>query len=319
MYIEKENIFKIKWLISESEKILLVAHKNPDWDTIGSTTALYEYLKNIWKKPVLVCESDIPFNLQFIPNSEFFKKDFDLKDFDLIIICDAWAKNVAWFLNTHPELYEKILPTINLDHHKKNDMYWTINIVDIKYPSTTCLIFDIFKILDIEINKNIATSLLTWIYTDTGSFMHSNTNSYPLNIASVLLKKWANIRLIYKNIFKTIKISTMNLWWKVFDNIFKNKDWVVFSILKEKDFTETDSNYEELTWVIDYVNSIPDSKFSLLLTERDWKVKWSLRTLQDDIDLTEIAWRFGWWWHKKASWFSIWWKIVKEVSWKIVN
>lgn len=319
MYIEKEKILEIELLINKAKNILIVAHKNPDWDTIWATTAWYEYLLSLWKSPYLVCESDIPLNLKFIPNSEFFNKDFNLKNFDLAIICDAWAKNVAWFLEIHPELYEKTIPVINLDHHKKNDMYWTFNFIDTRYASTTCLIFDIFKFLNIEITKNIATSLLTWIYTDTWSFMHSNTDSYSLNIASYLLKKWANIRLIYKNIFKTIQISTMHLWWRVFNNTFKNKEWITFSILKEDDFKETRSNYDELSWVIDYLNSIPNSKFSLLLTERDWKVKWSLRTLQDDIDLTEIASRFWWWWHKKASWFTIWWKIIREVNWKIVS
>ena len=316
--LDESKLQAIKAHIDSAHNILIVAHKNPDWDTIWATTAWYEALKNMGKNPTLVCESEMPDNMHFVPNIEHFKQDFNLDDYDIALICDAWAKHVAGFFETHPELYEQRIPVINLDHHKKNDMYWTINIVEL-YASTTCLIYEIFNYLWIDINKNMATSLLTWIYTDTWSFMHSNTDPFTLRTASALLRLWANLRYIYKYIFKTTKISTLRLWGRVLSNIFKNDEWITMSTVQEDDFIETGSTYEELTWVVDYLNSVPDSKFSVLLTERDWKVKGSLRTLSDEIDLTEIAWRFWWWWHKKASWFTVWWKLKKEVSWKIVE
>lgn len=316
--LDKEKLLAIKNFIDKSFNILLVAHKNPDWDTLWATTALYEYLKKIWKNPCLVCESGVPENLSFIPNSELFSKSFNLDDFDIAIICDAWAKNVAWFYETNPELFEQKIPVINLDHHLKNDNYWTINIIE-QYAATVCLIYELLMYLNAFINPNIATSLLTWIYTDTWSFMHSNTDPYTLRVAAELLRKWANLRYIYKYVFKTIKISTLKLWWRVLSNTYKNDENIIIATVTEDDFKETWSSYDELTWVVDYVNSVPNSKFSILLTERDWKVKWSLRTLNNDIDLTEIAWRFWWWWHKKAAWFTIWWKLKKEISWKVVK
>lgn len=316
--IQKDKIEKIKELIQNSKNILVLAHKNPDWDTIWAATAWYEFLKNEGKTVKLVCESKVPKNLQFIPNSEFLENDFDLEDFDLVIINDAWAKQVAWFIQSKPELYEKKIPTINIDHHKSNDMYWTLNIV-IPVASTTCLIYKIFEELNYKITPNIATSLLTWIYTDTWSFMHSNTDSFTLKIASKLILLWGNTRLIAESFFNKIEISTLRLWWRVLEKVNKNEEWVVTSIVTKEDFTNSWAKYEELAWVVDYINSIPDSKYSFLLTEKDWEmVKGSLRTLNDDVDLTEIAWRFWGGGHKKAAWFTVWGKLQKETVWKIV-
>lgn len=318
MVIEKEKIEAIKKYIEKSQRILVIAHKNPDWDTLGSATAWYEYLKNIWKTVILACESKIPDNLKCIPNYEYAVNDFDLNDFDLAIINDAWAKHVAWFYETHPELFKQKIPVINIDHHKSNDMYWTINIV-IPLAATACLVYEIFKETWVSINQKIATSLLAWIYTDTWSFHHSNTDPYTLRIASRLLSRWANLKKISKEVFKTTKTSTLKLWWRVLSSISKDEDWVAIWTVTEDDFKETWSKYDELTWVVDYLNSVPNSKYTILLTEREWKVKWSLRTLNDNIDLTEIAWRFWGWWHKKAAWFTIWWKLKKEVKWKVVE
>ena len=314
---KKTIIIEIWKLIENSEKILIISHKHPDGDTLWAWTAWFEYLKSIWKKAELACDSDVPNMLKFIPNSEFYKRDFILEDFDLVIINDAWAKQIAGFMDSHPELYEKKIPTINIDHHASNDMYWTINLVEL-VASTTCLIHEIFEELNYKIAPNTATSLLTWIYTDTWSFKHSNTDSYTLRIASKLMSKWANLKKITKNCFQTTKIPTMKLWWRVLSNIFRNEEWITTSVIKQEDFDETWSKYEDLTWVVDYLNSVPWSEYSILLTERDWKIKWSLRT-ENDIDLTKIAWKFWWWWHKKASWFTIPWRLQKEVRRTVVE
>lgn len=316
--IEKSKIEAIWDLINRSQNILLVSHKNPDWDTLWSITAWYETLKNRGGRLTLACESVIPDALKFVPNTEFYVNDFRLADYDLAIICDAWAKKVAWFLDTHPGLFNMEIPVINIDHHLKNDKYWTINIIE-QCASTTCLVYEIFVELWYKITPSIATSLLTWIYTDTWAFMHPNTDTLALRVGAELLRKWWNLRLINKYVFKTTKVSTLRLWGRVLESVYISDDNTTIAVVKEEDFSQTWATYEDLTWVADYINSIPGSDYTALLTERGWKIKWSLRTLNDDIDLTEIAWRFGWGGHKKASWFTIDWNLKKEVVWKVVN
>jgi len=149
--------------------------------------------------------------------------------------------------------------------------------------------------------------------------MHSNTNPITLRMGAKLLQKGANLRLIHKYIFKTTQISTLRLWGRVLQNVYKNEEGITVSVVTENDFKETGADFSELSGVIDYVNSVPNSNFSIILTERDGKVKGSLRTLNNNIDVCEIAGRFGGGGHKKAAGFTVPGRLQKEVKWTIVN
>ena len=319
--IPDETIRQIETILNNAQKILLVAHKNPDGDTLGSAFGWNAILTGRGKICQPVCVDPVPENLDFLPDAQKLKHDFNIHDYDAIIICDAAARDMAGFNDIHPELYDGStgIPVINIDHHASNDMYGTVNLVRTEAASTTSLITEILSRMKWKISPAAATALLTGIYTDTGSFMHSNTDPFTMRMAARLMAAGANLRLIRKHIFKTTKTSTLKLWGRVMQNMYKNEEGVTVSIVTEEDFNETGAHYNELNGVVDYVNSVPNSNFSLLLTERGGKVKGSLRTLNDDVDLNQIAGKFGGGGHKKAAGFTIPGRLQKEVKWTVVN
>lgn len=319
MELNRNEVLKVGKEIKSAESILLVSHKGPDGDTIGSTLAMYDYLTSIGKDVLPVCTDLIPEPFYFLPHIKAYEQDFAVEDFDLFIILDCGAHYMTNFHETHPQLFDKTLNVVNIDHHPSNDYFGTFNIIETKACSTTRIIYEMFKILNWEINRNIATCLLTGSFTDTGSFMHSNTKSSTLRAAGDLLSKGANLRNIRKHIFKTTPLSTLQLWGRVLKNIHVNDDGVTMTVLNQKDFDETKADYSELTGVIDYVNSVPGSDFSVMLTERDGTVKGSLRTLKSDIDVAAIASEFGGGGHKKAAGFTIPGRLEKEIRWKVVE
>ncbi|MBT4936402.1 hypothetical protein HON22_00640 [Candidatus Peregrinibacteria bacterium] len=318
--IPDDVIRQIESIINNAQKLLLVAHKTPDGDTLGSATGWYEVLSDRGKMCKIACVDKAPEPLSFLPHANEIIHDFNVHDFDAIIICDAAARDMAGFNDVHPELYNGStgIPVINIDHHGSNDEYGSVNLVRTEAASTTSLITQILINLNWKINSKAATCLLTGIYTDTGSFMHSNTDSFTLRMAAQLIARGANIRLIRKHIFKTTKISTLKLWGKVLQNMYKNEEGVTVSIVTDNDFEETGADFAELTGVIDYVNSVPNSNFSLMLTQKGGVVKGSMRTLNDDVDLAQIAGKFGGGGHKKAAGFSVPGKLKREIRWTVV-
>jgi phosphoesterase RecJ-like protein len=319
-FFTKETIGQIETLFKNSQKFLLISHKSPDGDTLGCTTALYEILTSRGKQCTIACKDPAPEALQFLDHSDKIVHNFSVDAFDVIIICDVAAINLMGFFETHPEILTGNIPVINIDHHGSNENYGSVNIVETKAASTTTILADILFDLGFRISASAATSLLTGIYTDTGSFMHSNTDSYTLRVASRLLSLGANIRKIRHHIFKTTKVSTLKLWGRVLQNTYKDEDGVTVSVVTDDDFLETGADYTELTGVVDYINAVPNSQFSLLLTEKgDGNVKGSLRTLQDNVDVSEIAGIFGGGGHKKASGFTLPGKLQKEVRWTVVK
>ena len=60
-------------------------------------------------------------------------------------------------------------------------------------------------------------------------------------------------------------------------------------------------------------------RFSMILSERDGKVKGSIRTLREDVDVAEMAGKFDGGGHKKAAGFALPGKLKSEVRWKVVE
>jgi len=305
-------------LISNSEKILIVSHRNPDGDTIGANLALKQVLSGTGKQIVSACADQIPFSLVFLPGSTNIQIPINPEDFDLIIAMDASSTEQIKYEEIIAIINKKKIPVINFDHHATNKNFGTVNIVNTDAASTTEVLYEFFKFLDIDLIPQIATCLLAGLYSDTGSFMHSNTKQSSFNIASELLSKGASITQIINNMFKTHTVEQLKLWGRVLENARANKKGSIVSKVTQKDFDETGSSPRDLTGIINYLNSVPNAKMTILLAE-DTKgnVKGSIRTQNDDIDATKISGKFGGGGHAKAAGFTIPGKIVSEEVWRI--
>ena len=111
----------------------------------------------------------------------------------------------------------------------------------------------------------------------------------------------------------------MRLWGRVMRKINKTPEGIAMSVVKQKDFDDTGADYSEMTGVVDYINSVPGAQYSVILTEKGGKVKGSLRTLKEEVDVAKIASDFGGGGHTKAAGFTIPGKLQKEVRWKVVE
>lgn len=293
--------------IKLSKNIALVSHKNPDIDTIGSATAFFETIKNnfLYKNIDLICADIIPEKYKFLTHTNRFKQDFHPKNYDLIIFFDSGSKTQTGFDETFPELFDsKTYNTISIDHHITNELYAKQNILNTTYSSTTMIVFEILVMLNVKISKIASTNILAGIYTDTWGFKHSNVNEITYLFASKLLEYGANFQIIVDKFFKNNTLSTIKLWGKILSDSFIDENGVLYSYVNKSMLDSYNSTYEEISGVIDHLNTAEWIKYSTLLTQKWEYVKASLRTLRDDIDLTQIAKKFDGGWHKKASGFT---------------
>ena len=169
----------------------------------------------------------------------------------------------------------------------------------------------------------MATALLTGIVTDTGNFAYQSTTKQSIETASRLLSIGADFEGISKaNIYnKTINI--LKLWGIVMRRIVFNKDLkMVTTALFKKDLDDLNLNEEAGEGISNYLNNLSKkNRFSLLLKEYEiGKVKGSLRTTRDDIDVSTIAQKFGGGGHKKAAGFEVEGKLVfNNGQWQIIK
>lgn len=309
----------LSYVIKNSERILLVAHSSPDGDTSGSVLAFKSYLDSIGKKVDIACVDPFPKFLENITTIRFLHPShIDFSSYDAIIGCDSVERGFHKLL---PEVGEKTVSII-LDHHPDITIAADVVIVDASYSSTCELLYDYFENTDVKISQQMATFLLIGILSDTGNFQHSNTTPRVIEIASRLLSRGASFSKIIKTAIEDKKLSTLKLWGRAFEKAKINpKNGMIATILTKEDIEQCNASTEDISQVSSILNTVPGTKFALVLSERDGGViKGSLRSEPyKGVDVSEIAHKFGGGGHKLASGFEVKGKIVEtKHGWEII-
>ncbi len=315
---QEETARKAGEMILNSKRVAIISHRSPDGDTSGSGMALREVLSGNGQYIANICVDSLPTSFLYMPGVHHYVRDFSSDEFDLIVTVDAAAKHQTGMDSLKPEIFSGSIPLINIDHHISNEMFGTVNLVDASACSTTAVLWKMFTTLDWRISPDVATCLLNGLMTDTGSLQHSNSTPEAFRIAAKLLAAGADLESITKNVFRTTPVSTLKFWGEVLERIDINDQGVVVSTVCESDFEKTGADPKDISGAIDYLNMVPDAKYSLLLTERDGKVKGSFRTQQDEVNVSEIAKEFGGGGHIKAAGFTIPGRLQVERRFRII-
>ncbi|NTV41152.1 MAG: bifunctional oligoribonuclease/PAP phosphatase NrnA [Candidatus Moranbacteria bacterium] len=309
----------LSYVIKKSQRLLLFAHNGPDGDTAGSVLALKEYLLSIGKEADIACNDPLPQFLESLTAYVFeIPTNLDLNSYDAVIACDSVERGFQAIL---PEIPEKTA-TIIFDHHPDITISADVIILDAKSSSACELIYEFLISQKIHITKNIATYLMIGVLSDTGNFQHSNTSTRVLEISSDLMKKGASFSKIIDATFANKKLSTLKLWGIAFQKAKINpKNGLITTVLTKKDIEDCNASTDDIGQVASILNTVPGTKFSLVLSERDnGTIKGSLRSEQyKGVDVSEIAHQFGGGGHKLASGFEVKGQIKEtETGWEIV-
>ena len=306
------DVQKFKEALSQARRVVIIAHKNPDGDAIGSALAMHNMLQNQGKEPIPICVDPVPQSLLFLPGAEEFKQNLE-HPFDLSISVDC--------ANLDKMAFENLNIIINIDHHLTNNSYGSINIIEPELSSTAEILYNLFIKLGWVIDKTVATSLLTGIFTDTGSFQYPSTSPRTLEIAADLMKKGAYLPKIVQYTYQTKSLPTLRAWGKALSKVEINKFLeMAVSAISFEDLKKINAKLEDLSGVVSIINTVPDIRVALLLTQIDeTHVKGSLRSTQNaGVDVAKMAEQFGGGGHKLAAGFTVKGKLIKtENGWEI--
>ncbi len=314
-----QEFHTLNFAIKESENILLFAHSHPDGDTVGSVLAFREYTQSLGKNVDVACFDPFPDYLSSIIRVDFSNPEqLDLKKYNLIIAADSVERGFEKIKNNFLE--NQVLAI--LDHHPDITLRGDINVIDASYSSVCEIVYNFFEANQVDLSPEMATYLLLGILGDTGSLQHSSTTSRVMEIASKLLKKGARLSKIIETTFTNKSIATLKLWGKALEKARINPaSGMIVSILTQKDLEECGAGNEDIAQIANILNTVPDTKFSLILSERgDGIVKGSLRSEDyKGVDVSAIAATFGGGGHRLASGFEIKGKIQETADgWEIV-
>ena len=289
-------IATVRNIISQYEKITILTHLNPDADTIGTALGIYGILKNSGKRVEVVNNhTNLPINLDFLPYFVKIKNQIDFDD-SLIITCDTGSIDRLGF-----NLDSRVI--INIDHHKSNTMYGTVNVVDPMAVSASEVAFKLFKD-EFVITKDIATCFYTALLSDTQYFTTSNVTNDTFNIASGLMDCGVNISEVVFNLTQRRSLASLRILSSTLDTLDLYKDGeVVFMYASKEKLLEAGATILDVVGIVDYGVSLVTTKLSILLVELEDVIRVSMRS--KDIDIASLAIRFGGGGHKNSAGFEL--------------
>lgn len=321
--ISKIIFEKIQSQILKSNKILLVGHKKADGDALGALCSMLVYLRSINKEAKIYCIDLVYKKYQFLPYIEEVKNDISkviaFKP-DLIIVLDTGDLKHAGLVNDF-EKFSSGAKIINIDHHPSNDNYGDINLVQTNAVATCEIIYHFFKAVNFKITKDVATCLLTGILFDTNNFSNPNTSVTSLETTSELLKMGARFPQINDNTLKNKNLNALQLMGEVLSRLQLNEKYsIATTVITKKDFKKYQVDPEVFEGIANFLNNLSGVDVAMILKEEeDGKVRGSLRTNTDFIDLSKLAKILGGGGHKKAAGFSVNGKLKQtKTGWQIV-
>lgn len=308
-------------LLKNAMRIACICHRNPDGDAIGALLGIGLLCEAAFPRAQVSfhCVDPIPDTFAFLSAAVRVKGAPVILPGDAVVFVDCAEPKLTEMHVSHPELFDGSVQSVMIDHHPGNPRFGTVNILDSHAASSSEIVAAIADLLGWEISSEIATCLLTGVYTDTGGLLHSNVSPLVYRTVARLLRAGARRQEIIQAVYRTAKLSTLRLWGRVLESIQLTPEGGAVTAVRESDFRATGADYSELTGAIDYVNAVPGMRFSMILSERGGAVKGSLRTLRDDVDVSAMAGKFSGGGHRKAAGFSLPGKLEPEVRWKVVG
>ena len=289
----------IKELVKDAKCIGISGHTHPDGDCVGSTLALFQYLKNEFpdKETTLYLE-EIPDVFLQLPYAQDINHEVDMnKEFDVYFALDCADAARLGMFEIH---FQNAKRTICIDHHKSNQAFADENYIVPDASSTCELVFDCMEKTDIT--KDIALCLYTGLVHDTGVFQYSCTSAKTMEIAGFLMETGIDYSGIidstyYEKTFEQNKILAK----AVLDAQRYLNDKVILSTLLTETMQEYGVFSKDLDGIVNQLRITKGVEVAVFIYEcgvEEYKI--SMRS-KKTIDVSEIAQIHGGGGHARAA------------------
>lgn len=287
-------------LFKTYKKVVIVSHVNPDGDAIGSSLALYLYLKKLGSDVHVIVPNDYPSFLSWMPYIQdvlIYDKNVDeankiMSEAELFCYLDFNTQSRTGVMHNDLCRYNST-PKILIDHHIGADTsQFVACFSETEISSTSEMIAEFIKYqgFDNYLDDNIATNIIVGMITDTGTFSHSIFKNTFSIFGDILSSTTVNYKKIHQNIYNTSTENRLRLLgFLINDRMIILEDYNTAIIYASKSDLER-FNYQvgDTEGVVNYPLTIGNIKMSVLFTEKQDVIRLSLRS-KDDFSVNDMS------------------------------
>ena len=278
----------------DNDNYLIINHRRPDGDAVGSAAALCRHLRQmgktaaVWKNPETT-ERYLPFleglETQQVPAGA------------VLVSVDLATENLLPLNGL--DFAGRII--LSIDHHMSNDGYAAETNVDPKCAACGELLMEILPELE-PVSRETADALYLAISTDTGCFQYSNVTGDTLRAAAMLKDLGADTYHINKTMYGTKTIARLRLESALTESAeFYAGGLVAVCCISQSLMDAIGATEDDADDISSFPRSIQDVEIGVLIKElRQGGAKISLRT-GEDYNASEICGRLGGGGHPAAA------------------
>lgn len=284
--------------LSSPRQIVLVSHRNPDGDAIGSTMGMRRYLEPLGHTVHIVVPSDYPEFLTFLAgvedvvvyDTETAKSTELLDKADLIMLMDF---NSLERIDKCGEYIANLkeTPRVLIDHHLFPENIADIMVSDVTASSTCELVFRTIKDMGMKahVTPLVAEALMTGILTDTGGFSYA-TNPSLFRTVAELYEVGVDNEKLQTAIFNSLSEKQLRILGHCLANRMEvlHEHKAALITLSKRDYESFDIRRGDTEGIVNYLLRIQGIELAALITEQPNITKLSLRS-KGDVNVQELA------------------------------
>ncbi len=290
-YVEK--------LLATPKKIAIIPHRNPDGDAMGSSLALYQFLRKFDHEAVVIAPNDFPEFLSWLPESDkvlVYENDRAhtseiLNNAEIVFTLDFNALHRTGEMEA--VLSKLSAPFIMIDHHQSPDDYAVVKYSNTEIGSTCEMIYNLISKLGKTqfIDIAMATCIYTGIVTDSGSFKYRSVTSETHRIAAALIDIGVDNTYVHCKLFDESSLQRLRILGLAIDSlkVFYNHKTAYMS-LSQADLDKFQHQKGDTEGIVNYALSLKGINFAALFTENaDEKIiRMSFRS-KENFDVNKFA------------------------------
>jgi len=209
---------------------------------------------------------------------------------------------------------------VNIDHHQDNPGYGEYNFLDPGAPSTTAMLYAMFKAGGFPIDLEIATALYVGLVTDTGRFQYSNTTPSAHRMAAELQEAGLDVASVYREVYESTPLPKLMLLQSALSHLeIRLGGALAVSWLRNDDFVRAGAGEGHAEGIIDTLRQVQGVRVAALVRERSREgraeSKVSLRSTDGGVDVAAVAKRRGGGGHLRAAGFTVQEDVPAVIEW----
>ena len=293
---------QLKELLGSPNRFIVLAHKSPDGDAVGSAAGFYKFLLNLSCKARVVLP-DLPSDtlLPFMADTDclYFSEDPNavkvlFEESSVLICLDFNAPSRVGDMHAMIEGFTGV--KVMIDHHPEPEPFADLMISDVTNSSTCQLIYECVEHMGLThaIDQHVARALYLGIMTDTGSFRFPSVNAKTHHILAELIGTGIAHWQIHQDVYDNNRIDQLQLRGYAISEklVLLNKDKnpipAGYISLTKEDLSRFNYKTGDTEGLVNVILSLEGIKVGVLIQEKTDGIKMSFRS-KDGFFVNELA------------------------------